>query len=305
LSLGAAAENLILKAHQMGYEVELNKFPLGVGNDLISTFKFHNLSSNNTELHNNDKLIEFVPKRITNRNLGERTTLNKTDENYFKEVVDSINGAELKIFNNEEKIDEIKEILSEVDKLFMTNKTGHSHFIHEIRWNKKEVEETRDGIDINTIDLTPTEKAGLIVSKNWNVTKHIKKWNLGNEFGKLSKKAVDSASALGMITMPKFNADNYFEGGRAVQKLWLAATEKNIALQPMSINTFLFAKVGDKNFDDIEEIKEEMVLLYDKLIKSSGISSNQKDVFFFRLAKVNEPKIKALRRHVHEVLMYE
>jgi len=187
----------------------------------------------------------------------------------------------------------------------MTNKTGHSHFIHEIRWNKKEVEETRDGIDINTIDLTPTEKAGLIVSKNWNVTKHIKKWNLGNEFGKLSKKAVDSASALGMITMPKFNADNYFEGGRAVQKLWLAATEKNIALQPMSINTFLFAKVGDKNFDDIEEIKEEMVLLYDKLIKSSGISSNQKDVFFFRLAKVNEPKIKALRRHVHEVLMYE
>ena len=62
------------------------------------------------------------------------------------------------------------------------------HFTKEIRWNENEVQSTRDGIDIDTIDLTATERAGLILSKNWNVTKHIKKWGLGNEFGKLSQK---------------------------------------------------------------------------------------------------------------------
>ncbi len=40
LSLGAATENLVLTTQQMGYEVELNKFPLGAGNDLIASFKF-------------------------------------------------------------------------------------------------------------------------------------------------------------------------------------------------------------------------------------------------------------------------
>jgi len=305
ISLGAATENLILKAHQMGYEVEINKFPLGIENDIIATFTFFREKTANTELHVNDNLINVVPCRITNRNLGIRTILKEDNKKYFKKVISPIKGAELKIFTDPSKIDELKEILSEVDKLFMTNKTGHYHFTNEIRWNKKEVEETRDGIDINTIDLTPTERAGLIVSKNWNVTKHIKKWNLGNEFGKLSKKAVNSAAALGMITMPKFSADNYFEGGRAVQKLWLAATEKEIAFQPMSINTFLFAKVGDNNFDDIEDIKEEMIIQYNKLKRATNITNNQKDVFFFRLSEVKTPKIKSLRRYIKDVLMYE
>ena len=47
----------------------------------------------------------------------------------------------MKIFKDIEKIEELKSILAEVDKLFMTNKAGHTHFIQEIRWNKQEVEE--------------------------------------------------------------------------------------------------------------------------------------------------------------------
>lgn len=305
LSLGAATENLVLKAHEMGLEVEINKFPLGDENNLIATFNFSKNKSLNTENHTNDNLIKVVPNRLTNRNLSNSTPLKEEDEKYFFDVVQSVNGAELKLFKEPNTIEQLKEVLAEVDKLFMTNKAGHTHFIHEIRWNKREVEETRDGIDINTLDLTPTERAGLIVSKNWNVTKHIKKWKLGNEFGKLSKKAVDSSSALGMITMPSFNSENFFDGGRAVQKLWLTATDRGIAFQPMSISTFLFAKVGDNNFDDIEEIKEEMTLQYNTLKQVSGMSNNQKDVFFFRLAVAEQPKIKALRRHVEDVLMYE
>jgi len=305
LSLGAATENLILKAHQMELEIEVNKFPLGLNNDLIATFKFYKEKTANTEPHPNDELIDMVSKRTTNRNLGSRQPIKAENEKYLFDIIKSVKGAELKIFKDDNKINELREILAEVDKLFMTNKVGHSHFIHEIRWNKKEVEETRDGIDINTIDLTPTERAGLIVSKNWNVTKHIKKWKLGNEFGKLSQKAVDASSALGMVTMPKFDSDNYFEGGRAIQKVWLAATLKGIAFQPMSISTFLFAKVGDNNFDDVEEIKDELTSLYSRLKNVCKISDNEKDVFFFRLAIAPEPKILALRRHVEDVLMYE
>ena len=305
LSLGAATENLVLKTHELNYEVEINKFPFGFNNDLVATFKFYNQRNKNTEHHVNDYLIKDVPKRLTNRNLGIRVSLKEEDEKYLHEITNPIKGAKLKLFKDIETIEKLKKIIAEVDKLFMTNKVGHEHFIHEIRWTPKEVEETRDGIDIETIDLTPTEKAGLIVSKNWNVTKHIKKWGLGNEFGKLSKKAIDSASALGMITMPKFDSENYFEGGRAIQKLWLAATTKGLAFQPLSINTFLFAKVGDNNFDDIEEIKNELIQLYSNLREVSKMETNEKDVFFFRLAKATEPKTKALRRPIKDVLMYE
>jgi ThiF family protein len=305
ISLGAATENLVLKTQQMGYEVEVNKFPLGIGNDLIVSFKFFNKKTKKTVPHQNNHLINYVPKRLTNRNLSTKIPLDPSIEFYFNTIVSTIPGAKLKIFKDNGEVNKLKTILSEVDKLFMTNKVGHTHFINEIRWNKKEVEETRDGIDINTIDLTPTERAGLIVSKNWNVTKHIKKWKLGNEFGKLSQKAVNSSSALGMITMPSFDADSFFEGGKAVQRLWLAATEKGIAFQPMSINTFLFAKVGDNNFEDIEEIEDELTKQYQNLRQVCRLNENEKDIFFFRLAVAPEPKIIALRRAVEDVLMYE
>jgi len=104
--------------------------------------------------------------------------------------------------------------------------------------------------------------------------------------------------------MPKFSSDCYFDGGRAVQKMWLAATKTGIAFQPISINTFLFAKVGDNNFDDINEIKSEMIDLYGQL-KSVCNINQEKDIFLFRLAVADEPKIKALRRNLSDVLIYE
>ena len=309
ISLGAATENLILKAHSMNYEVIVSKFPLGHDNNLIADFSFVKKSRNTekleTENHEFDELVSAIEKRSTNRSLSDRTPLRIEDENYLLDSVKTVPGAELKLFSNESDISELKNIISEVDRLFMTNKAGHNHFTNEIRWNNNEVKKTRDGVDINTIDLTPTEKAGLIVSKNWNVTKHIKKWNLGKQFGKLSEKAIDSSSALGMITMPKFHPECYFDGGRAVQKIWLAATKKGLAFQPMSISTFLFAKVDDDNYDDIEEIKEEMTLLYDRFKVAGKINNSQKDVFFFRLSAAKEPTVKALRRPIKDVLMYE
>lgn len=305
IALGAAAENVVLKAHKMGYEVQVEKFPLEVDNNLVAAFSFYSNTNEETESHADDHLVDYVLDRVTNRNLGKRITMADTDINYLLNSAQSIQGANITVFSDVEKMEALKNILAEVDKIFMTNKTGHFHFINEIRWNQKEVVETCDGIDIETIDLTPAEKAGLIVSKNWNVTKHIKKWKLGNEFGKISRKAVDAASALGIITMPSFTSENYFDGGRAVQKVWLAATERGLAFQPMSVSTFLFAKVGDGNFDQIEEAKENLSELYNQLREICGLSEDEKDVFFFRLAKVEEPLIKALRRPVKDVLMYE
>lgn len=302
ISHGAATENIILKAHEIGYEVVLNKFPLGVDNDLISIFKFQKNKSSETEKHVNDSLIDFVPERETNRNIGEREALKKVDEIYFNELVQTIEGAELKLFKEPELIDQLKQIIAEVDTLFMTNKSGHSHFIKEIRWNKKEVELTRDGIDLNTIDLTPTERAGLVVAKKWSVTKYIKNWRLGNEFGKLSRKVIDASSSLGMIVMPNSSENSFFDGGRALQKLWLGVTEKGLAFQPISINTFLFLKIDDDD-DEINEIREELKVLYSKMRKLCKLELEKKDVFFFRIAKADKPKIKALRREFKDVLI--
>lgn len=302
LSFGAAIENLQLTAENHGLTVDSHYFPLGADNQLMASFTFGNQVAG-AKSHPYPQLSKEIFRRCTNRNLGGRQTIDDQTYQKLEDSVKTIPGAKLRLFTDDQELDAFKAVLGEIDKLFMTNQTGHAHFTKEIRWNQQEVETTRDGIDINTIDLTPTERAGLILSKNWNVTKHIKKWRLGNEFGKLSQKAVDAASCLGMITMPNRNPDTYIHAGIAVQRLWLQATELNIALQPMSISSFLFARIDDDQFEGIEEIRSGVIDQYKIVKQLAKLDTNEKDIFFFRLSKVDEPSVYALRRNVEDVLI--
>jgi hypothetical protein len=302
LTFGASIENLVLASTKNKWFADITYFPLGTDNQLMASIVFSPLEETTTQ-HPYPNLIDSVFQRGTNRTLGKRTEIADQKYSELSNIVSTVEGAQLKIFSSDSELDSFKSVLGEIDKLFMTNQTGHAHFTKEIRWSQKEAEETRDGVDINTIDLTPTERAGLILARNWNVTKHIKKWKLGNEFGKLSQKAVDAASCLGMITMPSRSPINYINGGRAVERLWLAATAKGIALQPMSISTFLFARIDDDNFEGIEEIRDGIVGEYNKVRQLADLQENEKDVFFFRLSLAPKPDVLALRRKLEDVLV--
>ncbi|MCO4820060.1 MAG: hypothetical protein KC517_10600 [Bacteroidetes bacterium] len=50
--------------------------------------------------------------------------------------------------------------------------------------------------------------------------------------------------------MPSRSNTDYINAGMAVQGLWLAASQLDIALQPMSISSFLFARIDDDNFNE-------------------------------------------------------
>lgn len=305
ISFGAACENLILKAHAMGYHVLLSKFPLGMNSDLIAAINFTDKVSTHSEKQDSDKLVHFIEKRSTNRTLGKRMPLKDEDEAKLLHTLHNIQGASVKLFKTEDELGKLKHIVSEVERLFFTCKEGNKQFSSELRWTKEEVEKTKDGIDINTLDVTPTELAGLMVSKSWNVTKYMREWKKGSGFSKLAKKAINASSAVGLITMPKGRADAYFEGGRALQKIWLTCSSKAISLQPLSILTFLFARIEDDNFEGIEEIKDDLILLFNTFRKITKMKDDEKEMFLFRLSYSLEAKPRSLRRDIRDIMLYE
>lgn len=308
IALGAATENLILKSQESGYDISCQKFPLGKNKKLVAVFSFIKASDKipeGFESRNNLQLAKAIPLRVTNRRLGKRELLELKKEVLLKDVVKTVPGAELQLFKGEQELNDLKEIICAVDKLYLTSKIGNFTFSNELRWTDKETEKTRDGIDIKTLDITPTELAGLLVSKEWRVTKFINEWETGDAFTKLSKKAIDSSSALGLITMPKVDTTTFYDGGRAVQKVWLSCTSESIAFQPMSILIFLFTRVKDGNFDGIEEIKDELLHLHHRFTNICSLKSNRKEMFLFRLSNADEPSVKALRRPLEDILIHE
>ncbi len=302
VGLGAATENLILKAHELNIKVHFDKLPYLKDEVLIAVFYF----TKDAEISVKDDLVNYIPLRATNRILSKKgESLSEAQLTSLKKSIINIEGAELRVYQNKQELLKIQDILIELDRVYLTSKKGHHHFISEIRWGKREIELSKDGVDINTIDLTPTEKAGLIVSKEWDVVKHSKEWDLGKTFGKLTKKAIDSSAALAMIVLPKSNSHRFFEGGRALERIWLTATKENIGMQPISINAFLFERILENDFSGIEELEIKLKELAAQFYKVCAIKETEQNVFFFRLFRGSKPKVGSLRRELEKVMIYE
>jgi len=306
IGLGAATENLILAANSIGLNPIMATFPLKEDSRLIAQFKFSHKPINMETENDYSHLVSEIGHRFTNRNISVRKIIDKSKLMELENVARSIKGANIIVIEDETRIAQLAEIISKVERIRMLHERAHKDFVNEIRWNDEENSRKRDGVDIGTVDITAAEKAGFIVAKNWEVISLIKKWKTGKAFEKLSKKSVLNSSALCLITMPNYSPEDYFNGGRSVQRTWLAANKMGISLQPQSPATFFFARLTHGNGIELdEETKEELSLLRNQFLTLMNLNPNTSEIFLFRLLIADEPKIKSLRRDIGDVLMYE
>ena len=303
IALGTSLENLTLKAHELNLNLSTELFPLHNEKRLIAKIYFSIEQQEESEPHSVDFLAPYIPLRVTNRTLAHRQPIPSNDLQAIKDIARTVEGAEIKIFDTDEQLKELADIIAKVERIRIMHPRGHQDFNNEIRWTPQENEEKRDGVDIATIDITESEKAGFIVAKDWKVIAYLKKWKKGMAFERMSRKSIEAASVLGLITMPKYQPEDFINGGRAVQRVWLAANSKNISFQPQSPATFFFARLiqGD-GIELDQETQQELKELHQRFIKLTGLVSSEKEIFLFRLSIAQEPKVKSLRREINDVL---
>ncbi|HYG17211.1 MAG TPA: hypothetical protein VEC12_15750, partial [Bacteroidia bacterium] len=139
----------------------------------------------------------------------------------------------------------------------------------------------------------------------YRAIKYLKEWNKGAAFEKMTHKAVENASALVMIKRPAGTIMDYIYGGRAVQRVWLLATQLGYAVQPLSVPLFLFKRLTEgkgvgfnaQDMENLRKAKEE----YDLILPGYN---HEGHIFMLRLAQADEPKVKALRRNLSDILYY-
>ncbi|MEX8546238.1 MAG: Rv1355c family protein [Mucilaginibacter sp.] len=306
IGFGTATENLVLKAHELNLEVKSTLFPLGVESDLIAAYSFFSSKNNNIienlEPHLVDELAKAIPLRVANRKLTSRIEIEEERLIKISDYVKTVPGAELKLITDSEYLDKVGEIIAKAERIRLMNKGGHIDFLSETMWTDEEAEITKRGVAVTSLDLTPSEQVGLKIISDWEVVKHLNNWEAGRGLEKLSKKSTLSASAIGLITMPEQSMLNFLQGGRAVERAWLAATNEKIAFQPLSISIFLFNRLN--SFDNLFSKKEVAELLQMKTDFENLFSIEEKEgkIFLFRLFITDTTPKPSLRVPIKEVL---
>lgn len=291
-SLGAAIENVSLKALSLGIECRVQLYPDQDDAFFTAVISFAQSKSGVDEEQRKLllPLASYIEKRTTNRKLGVRQALPADFYNGLHEVAQSVPGVEIQILDDE-RLDHLGEIIAACDRERLLHPEGHSEFFHEIRWTSEQAAETGDGIDLDLVDLTNSEKAGFRVARDWEAIAWLEKWDKGRAFQKMSVKGVGAASAMVLLTMPEYTKENFINAGRAVLRAWLYATKNDIAVHPMLSPVFFFnrLKYGDAA-EMSPRMKKELSALRVAYETCFKLDEGRAEVFLMKFAIVEPPQ---------------
>lgn len=300
LGFGAMLENIRIAAAHVDISVTEDIFPLQEDKRLVYVISFENKAPNYQYTY----LKPAVTTRVTNRVSQPRTLISQEHKAQLQGVIKDIEGAKLLFFESDDEIAEFADILTTAEKVRSLTPRGHyDTFVKELRFTDDEVISTRDGLDIKTLNMSNSDKAALQIARDEKAISFLHRENIGDGFKKISEKAVKSAGCICVMTMDGDSQHHFMKGGRAVERVWLEATELNISMQPISQIIFLiqrYHKNGGKEFNDHELNQLKQVnARFNSLLT---LSEDRYPVFVFRLLYADIPDVRSLRKPLKKLL---
>ena len=106
---------------------------------------------------------------------------------------------------------------------------------------------------------------------------------------------------MALIRIQGIRARDFFHGGRVVERVWLEATRREIAVQPLTALLFLLAHLecpsdASHLFHVPEATRAELVELRDRFAQVFPSATGHADVLLLRLARAPAPSVRSLRR---------
>ncbi len=235
-TFGAVVENLTIASRAVGFEPAIRIGPSPDDERLVCDVRFAVAPPQRSDL------LDLIPKRTTNRRRGARRPL---DSHLVTALADAASdaGGRLQLVTDEERLMELGRLMGACDRISNMNQAVHREVNHGFRWTREEVERHRDGLDVATMELTASERAGMWLLSKWDIVAALKRFGGGLALEDLAKKCVDASSAIGLLTVSGTARADYFRGGRALQRMWLEATRRELALQPWTGLPYLFARM--------------------------------------------------------------
>ncbi len=300
LAFGSVVENICLAGRSMGVDARVVPFPDASQPDLVCNVELPLDGRGQTV--SSDGLVDQIGKRVTNRRLGDRVRLPLFELEALSRIAAG-RGARLQWLSEDTELDEIGEILAEADLLRMTSKTMHAEMMHELRWTPEEVKNTRDGLDVATLEMSATDLAGLKLIRSWRIMRVTDAIGGGLGLKRPMRRCIRAASAVGLLTVPGLTPTDFLHAGRVLQHVWLSATAEQIAFQPVTPLTYLFFRLEHGGAEGLSEKEvQKLTALREPYRRLFEVPEGHAEPMLFRVARADPPTARSLRRRVESIL---
>lgn len=290
---GAVVENIKIAAGVLGFNAKVELFPNLTDINHVARINF---SQTTAKL---DPLYEAIFTRYTNRFPYDKHELSSGDIEKFSSSVKPIGDVKAYFAHNPETVKKLAKVLMINDQIVFEHQDIHRFLFDKVRWNKTQIDNTNDGMPVETLVLNAMEKLFFPLMRFWWFVNNANYLGLSRIIGMKCWNNCRNASLIGQITVKKADRYSFIHAGAAMQRVWLEATNQDLAFQPIIGLPLLHYRLRHNALDSFSEKHSRMIEQYAKLINNLfGIDQTEILIVGFRIGKGREVLKKTHRRPI-------
>ncbi|MBI1977865.1 MAG: hypothetical protein HYS55_03850 [Candidatus Omnitrophica bacterium] len=300
LSVGAILENMRVQAAEFGYQPSPAYLPTPADPLHVVSIQF------NETIQRRHPHAEALEKRVTNRKFYDPSrNISPALYAQLERLVDQEHEFKLLwILNQGASYKKLTCLIAEADELRFEIERLHREFITTLRFDSRSTEQTRDGIDLRTLETGPGGVPLFKTIRSWLRLKSLNAIGMSKLFNLYAQLQMRSAQATGLLIAKSNKPLDYLRGGEVMERLWHEITLKGLALQPMeglpifiiNLNLTGGKNLAPKQKKKLEELKSEFYSLF-------GINDRNGLILLFRMGYAPPPSAHSLRRPIESFLI--
>jgi nitroreductase len=293
IACGAALENMRLAATRYGFDARIEYFPRAREPRRVAAIHFQ--ARNRDE----DPLQRFVAARHTNRSAYDGRPIPPAVLAALAAECDAFPGVALDLITDRSRRRAIAELVWRADRIRLENRELHMHFMRMVRFSIDAARRRRDGLPLANLEAGRGGELFLRLTRPWPVMRLCNRLGAARQIAKISCQGITQASAVGLVRCAGSDPVHFVEGGRALQRIWLAATRDGLDFQPMTAVT-LFRLRWQLQLQNAfpanqQQLLEQIWPAYDRLFGHAP-SSGEGHVMLFRIGYGRPVACRTLRR---------
>ncbi len=240
LATGAAIENIVIAAKHEGFETIVEPFDEALWS-MRMTF------TPTTPGHNR---VQAVFDRHTNRHPYQRAL---AAGDY--EALAGIHAephCRIVLVNEPQMIRRIATASTLMEETALRTKKIHRLFFDSIIWRHEDNEQGASGLFIKTTELPPPVQGLFKLIRHWSVMRLFHAIGFPKLAAKANASVFSQSGACIAVSLDRKEAQDFVSAGRCMQRIWIEATHRGLAAQPLAGLLYLAEYIARTEDADID-----------------------------------------------------